>query len=44
MCHYKRVAPALLDAVRAAGGELYVWTVDGARRLFDPEAGGVAPA
>jgi glycerophosphoryl diester phosphodiesterase len=33
MCHFKLVTPALLEAVRGAGGELYVWTVDDARRI-----------
>jgi glycerophosphoryl diester phosphodiesterase len=41
MCHYKLVTPALLDAVRGAGGELYVWTVDDARRIRQLEALGV---
>ena len=33
--------PALLEAVRDAGGELYVWTVDDARRIRALEALGV---
>jgi len=41
MCHYKLVTPALLEAVREAGGELYVWTVDDARRIRSLEALGV---
>ena len=41
MCHYKLVTPALLEAVRDAGGELYVWTVDDARRIRSLEALGV---
>jgi glycerophosphoryl diester phosphodiesterase len=41
MCHYKLVTPALVDAVREAGGELYVWTVDDARRIRSLEALGV---
>jgi glycerophosphoryl diester phosphodiesterase len=41
MCHFKLVTPALLDAVRGAGGELYVWTVDDARRIRALEALGV---
>jgi len=41
MCHYKLVTPALLEAVRGAGGELYVWTVDDARRIRSLEALGV---
>jgi glycerophosphoryl diester phosphodiesterase len=28
MCHWRLVTPRLADAVRTAGGELYVWTVD----------------
>ena len=41
MCHFKLVTPPLLDAVREAGGELYVWTVDDARRIRSLEAMGV---
>jgi glycerophosphoryl diester phosphodiesterase len=41
MCHYKLVTPALLEAVRDARGELYVWTVDDARRIRSLEALGV---
>ena len=41
MCHYKLVTPALLEAVRGAGGELYGWTVDDARRIRSLEALGV---
>jgi glycerophosphoryl diester phosphodiesterase len=41
MCHYKLVTPALLEEVRGAGGELYVWTVDDARRIRSLEALGV---
>jgi glycerophosphoryl diester phosphodiesterase len=41
MCHFKLVTPALLEAVRGAGGELYVWTVDDARRIRSLEAMGV---
>ena len=33
MCHWLLVSPALAAAVRAAGGELYVWTVDDPRRI-----------
>ncbi len=28
MSHWRLVTPALVEAVRSAGGELYVWTVD----------------
>jgi glycerophosphoryl diester phosphodiesterase len=41
MCHFKLVTPALLEAISGAGGELYVWTVDDARRIRDLEALGV---
>ena len=41
MCHFKLVTPALLEAVRGAGGELYVWTVDDAHRIRSLEALGV---
>ena len=41
MCHFKLVTPALLEAVSGAGGELYVWTVDDARRIRSLEALGV---
>jgi glycerophosphoryl diester phosphodiesterase len=41
MCHYKLVTPALLEAIGRAGGELYVWTVDDARRIRELEALGV---
>jgi glycerophosphoryl diester phosphodiesterase len=41
MCHFKLVTPALLEAVAGAGGELYVWTVDDARRIRALEALGV---
>jgi glycerophosphoryl diester phosphodiesterase len=41
MCHYKLVTPALLEAIRESGGELYVWTVDDARRIRSLEELGV---
>jgi glycerophosphoryl diester phosphodiesterase len=41
MCHFKLVTHALLEAVHGAGGELYVWTVDDARRIRSLEALGV---
>ena len=41
MCHFKLVTPALLEAISDAGGELYVWTVDDARRIRKLEALGV---
>ena len=40
MCHFKLVTPALLEAVRGAGGELYVWTVDDAEHIRRLEAMG----
>jgi glycerophosphoryl diester phosphodiesterase len=42
MCHWALVTPRLARAVRAAGGELYVWTVDEAPRIAALEAIGVA--
>lgn len=33
MAHWRLVTPRLVRAVRAAGGELYVWTVDDLARL-----------
>ena len=33
MAHWRLVSDGLLTAVREAGGELYVWTVDDARRI-----------
>ncbi len=42
MCHWAFVTPRLADAVREAGGELYVWTVDEAERIAKFEAMGVA--
>ena len=41
MAHWRLVTPALLGAVRDAGGELYVWTVDDADRIRALEALGV---
>jgi glycerophosphoryl diester phosphodiesterase len=35
MAHWRVVTPALLRAVRGAGGELYVWTVDDAERIAE---------
>ncbi len=42
MAHWAVVTPRLADAVRDAGGELYVWTVDEAPRIAALEAMGVA--
>jgi glycerophosphoryl diester phosphodiesterase len=41
MAHYYVVTRRLADAVRAAGGELYVWTVDDAEKIARFEAMGV---
>jgi glycerophosphoryl diester phosphodiesterase len=41
MAHRLLVTPALVAAVRQAGGQLYVWTVDDAERIAALEALGV---
>jgi glycerophosphoryl diester phosphodiesterase len=41
MAHWRLVTPRLVRAVRAAGGELYVWTVDDVARIRALEALGV---
>jgi glycerophosphoryl diester phosphodiesterase len=41
MAHWRLVTPRLVKAVRAAGGELFVWTVDEASRIRTFEAMGV---
>jgi glycerophosphoryl diester phosphodiesterase len=41
MVHWRLVTPRLVRRVRAAGGELYVWTVDDLARLRALEALGV---
>jgi glycerophosphoryl diester phosphodiesterase len=41
MAHYYVVTRRLADAVNAAGGELYVWTVDDAEKIAGFEAIGV---
>ena len=41
MCNLWLVTPALVGAVREAGGEIYVWTVDDAARIRGFEAMGV---
>jgi glycerophosphoryl diester phosphodiesterase len=41
MAHWALVSPRLVEAVTAAGGELYVWTVDDARRIAHLERLGV---
>ena len=42
MAHWRLVTPRLARAIASAGGELYVWTVDDARRIRALEAIGVA--
>jgi glycerophosphoryl diester phosphodiesterase len=41
MSHWRLVTPRLVRAVSAAGGELYVWTVDELPRLRALERLGV---
>ncbi len=41
MAHWRLVSPRLVKAVREAGGELYVWTVDDGRRIGRLERLGV---
>jgi glycerophosphoryl diester phosphodiesterase len=41
MAHWRLVTPRLVRDLRAAGGDLYVWTVDDARRIRTLEALGV---
>ena len=41
MAHWRFATPSLVRAVRAAGGELYVWTVDELTRILELEALGV---
>jgi glycerophosphoryl diester phosphodiesterase len=41
MAHWRLVTPRLVDSIRSAGGELYVWTVDELPRLRALEALGV---
>jgi glycerophosphoryl diester phosphodiesterase len=33
MANWRLVTPRLVDAVHAAGGDLYAWTVDDAARI-----------
>jgi glycerophosphoryl diester phosphodiesterase len=42
MAHYRLVTPRLVRRISAAGGELYVWTVDDVPRLLAMEALGVS--
>jgi glycerophosphoryl diester phosphodiesterase len=41
LAHWRLVSPALVDAVKRAGGELYAWTVDEAPRIEALRALGV---
>ena len=41
MSHWRLVTPALREAVHDAGGQLYVWTVDDAKRIAALDAMGV---
>jgi glycerophosphoryl diester phosphodiesterase len=41
MAHWLLVSPRLVESVRGAGGQLYVWTVDDARRIERLSALGV---
>ena len=41
MAHWLMVTPALVEAVRSGGGELYVWTVDELPRIGDLRTLGV---
>jgi glycerophosphoryl diester phosphodiesterase len=41
MSHWRLVSRSLVEAIHAAGGELYVWTVDDAARIARLEALGV---
>jgi glycerophosphoryl diester phosphodiesterase len=41
MAHWRLVTPALVQAVAAASGHLYVWTVDEARRIGELKSLGV---
>ena len=41
MAHWALVTPSFWAAIRDAGGELYVWTVDDPRRIAELEAMGV---
>ena len=41
MAHWRLVTPRLVEAVRAAAGELFVWTVDDAKQIRRLEGMGV---
>jgi len=42
MAHWRLVTPRMASSLRAAGGELYVWTVDDRRRIAGLERMGVS--
>ena len=42
MAHWRLATPRLARAIRGAGGELYVWTVDDAKRIAGLERMGVS--
>jgi glycerophosphoryl diester phosphodiesterase len=42
MAHWALVTPRLVQAVSAAGGQVYVWTVDDAARIVALERLGVS--
>jgi glycerophosphoryl diester phosphodiesterase len=42
MAHWRLVTPRLAHAIRRAGGDLYVWTVDDPRRIAELERIGVS--
>ena len=42
MCHWAFVTPRLARAIRGAGGELYIWTVDDAQQIEQFERLGIA--
>ena len=41
MAHWRLITPRLAHAINAAGGQLYAWTVDDARRIAELERIGV---
>jgi glycerophosphoryl diester phosphodiesterase len=41
MAHWRLATPRLAEAIHRAGGELYVWTVDDAKRIARLEQMGV---
>ena len=41
MAHWRLITPRLAQAINAAGGQLYAWTVDDARRIAELERIGV---